>query len=233
MTKEELNSIILDASSHDRACAERLVNALPRLFEALIQAWQERDNWENDARERQRNTEYYQSLIDEIGGHFGEVAFMRDDGSKSDSILRAKVPELVERLQIRCGVACEERDALKAELGRMKSRPCESEFSRLDGMWQDLVKERDELRTELQSWRDGGLTEEILRRNDGTIKVGRGCRFVYEQYVKDTDAEISALKARVEELEAQHKDCLEQKKELLEKIAVLELMWDGEGRLHE
>jgi chromosome segregation ATPase len=75
---------------------------------------------------------------------------------------------------------CEqERDALKAELGRMKSRPCESEFSRLDGMWQDLVKERD------------------------------------------------ALTARVRELEAQHKDCLEQKEALREKAEVLELGYRG------
>jgi hypothetical protein len=42
--------------------------------------------------------------------------------------------------------------------------------------------------------------------------------------------ERDALKA---ELEAQHKDYLEQKEELLEKIALLELMWDGEGRLRE
>ena len=75
---------------------------------------------------------------------------------------------------------CEqERDALKAELGRMKSRPCESEFSRLDGMWQDLVKERD------------------------------------------------ALTARVRELEAQHKDCLEQKEALRERAETLELGYRG------
>lgn len=28
---------------------------------------------------------------------------------------------------------------------------------------------------ELKQYRDGGVTEEILRRNDGFIKVGRGC----------------------------------------------------------
>ena len=31
---------------------------------------------------------------------------------------------------------------------------------------------------ELQAYREGGLTEEILRRNDGYIKVGRGCMIV-------------------------------------------------------
>lgn len=28
---------------------------------------------------------------------------------------------------------------------------------------------------ELKAYREGGVTEEILRRNDGYIKVGRGC----------------------------------------------------------
>ena len=43
MTKEELNSIILDSSRHDRFGNERVAHALPQLFEAVIQAWQERD----------------------------------------------------------------------------------------------------------------------------------------------------------------------------------------------
>lgn len=33
---------------------------------------------------------------------------------------------------------------------------------------------------ELQAYRDGGVTEEILRRNDGYIKVGRGCCIALE-----------------------------------------------------
>lgn len=32
-----------------------------------------------------------------------------------------------------------------------------------------------ELEHELMAYREGGLTEEILRRNDGYIKVGKGC----------------------------------------------------------
>ena len=34
------------------------------------------------------------------------------------------------------------------------------------------------LAAELQAYRKGGVTEEILRRNDGYIKVGRGCMIV-------------------------------------------------------
>lgn len=31
---------------------------------------------------------------------------------------------------------------------------------------------------ELRTYREGGVTEELLRRNDGYIKVGRGCVIV-------------------------------------------------------
>jgi hypothetical protein len=31
---------------------------------------------------------------------------------------------------------------------------------------------------EFAQWRAGGVTEELLRRNDGCIKVGRGCALV-------------------------------------------------------
>lgn len=99
----------------------------------LEQAWQERDNWKNDALERQRNTEYYQALIDEIGGHLGEEAFICDDGSKSDSVLRAKVPELVERLGIECAVAIADGKAA-FELGvelRYRAVKAERENQRL------------------------------------------------------------------------------------------------------
>lgn len=33
----------------------------------------------------------------------------------------------------------------------------------------------DALQDEMTAYRSGGVTEEILRRNDGYIKVGRGC----------------------------------------------------------
>jgi len=95
-----------------------------------------------------------------------------------------------------------------------------------------LQFQREALKTELQAWRDGGLTEEILRRNDGTIKVGSGCRFVYEQYITDTEVEISALKAKVAELEAQHKDCLEQKEALREKVERIELKANSAQEAH-
>jgi len=67
-----------------------------------------------------------------------------------------------------------------------------------------LEQVANDLRSELTAWREGGLSEEILRRGDGTIKVGKGCRFVYEQYVEDTDAEINALKDSLEWAKVSH-----------------------------
>jgi hypothetical protein len=34
---------------------------------------------------------------------------------------------------------------------------------------------------ELETYRNGGVTEEILRRNDGSIKVGKGCKIVRDE----------------------------------------------------
>jgi len=62
-------------------------------------------------------------------------------------------------------------------------------------------QERDTLKAELQAWRDGGLTEEILRKGDGYIKIDRGCLIICAQYFGEKDAEIEALRAKVEELE--------------------------------
>ena len=37
---------------------------------------------------------------------------------------------------------------------------------------------------ELKAYREGGITEEILRRNDGYIKVGKGCVIALEERLK-------------------------------------------------
>lgn len=55
-------------------------------------------NWRDTANQHCRNQAYYASLIDRIGRLFGAAAHIADDGSMQDSILRAKIPELVEFL---------------------------------------------------------------------------------------------------------------------------------------
>ena len=73
-----------------------------------------------------------------------------------------------------------EVERLTAELHRMKSRPVEAEFSRLDTMWQQLVRERDEAVHELSRLK--GVRSEVntAKLNDafteGTLKAGEAMR---------------------------------------------------------
>jgi hypothetical protein len=73
-----------------------------------------------------------------------------------------------------------EVERLTAELHRMKSRPVEAEFSRLDTMWQQLVRERDEAAHELSRLK--GVRSEVntVKLNDafteGTLKAGEAMR---------------------------------------------------------
>lgn len=60
-----------------------------------------------------------------------------------------------------------ERDAAVAELARMKARPAEAEFSRLDVMWQELVRERDAARSEAEQ-----LQERLARINEWADTYG-------------------------------------------------------------
>lgn len=58
----------------------------------------ERDGWMESAAQFCRNMEYYRGLLDRIGRSIGPEAYTADDGSVSDEVLRAKVPEIIERL---------------------------------------------------------------------------------------------------------------------------------------
>lgn len=51
--------------------------------------------WEKSAAQFCSGMEYYRGLVDQIGEMLGEAAHICDDGSRSEDILRAKVPELV------------------------------------------------------------------------------------------------------------------------------------------
>lgn len=53
------------------------------------------DFWQESARQYSRDADYYRDLVEQIGKAIGDVAFIADDGSVSDSVLNAKVPELV------------------------------------------------------------------------------------------------------------------------------------------
>lgn len=63
--------------------------------ETLEQAIAERDSWVESAAMFSRNEEYYRGLVNEIGEALGDEAYIADDGSRSQDVLCAKVPELV------------------------------------------------------------------------------------------------------------------------------------------
>ena len=54
--------------------------------------------WMDTAAQAQRNCDYYRGLVLRCGMALGELAYVCDDGSKSEGVLCAKVPELVEAL---------------------------------------------------------------------------------------------------------------------------------------
>jgi hypothetical protein len=79
------------------------------LERSLAEVTRERDAWREDAKRHWRNEEYYRGLVDECAKHLGDEVFIADDGSRSDSVLRAKVPELVAKLR-------EDRDDLAGRI---------------------------------------------------------------------------------------------------------------------
>jgi hypothetical protein len=74
------------------AAARTLV---PQLLDEVERLTRERDAWIETARQHAANEEYYRGLVQRIGLLFGDVAYIADDGSRMDSVLCAKVPELV------------------------------------------------------------------------------------------------------------------------------------------
>lgn len=54
--------------------------------------------WMDTAAQAQRNCDYYRGLVVRCGEALGEAAKTCDDGGKSEDVLCAKVPELVEAL---------------------------------------------------------------------------------------------------------------------------------------
>lgn len=54
--------------------------------------------WMDTAAQIQRNCDYYRGLLVRCGNALGEAAKTCDDGGKSEDVLCAKVPELVEAL---------------------------------------------------------------------------------------------------------------------------------------
>ena len=99
----------------------------------------------------------------------------------------------------------EEQLALvKAELAAM-TREKDEAMGHAASMSNDVTHLGEQLATaqaqaqELKAWRTGGVTEEILRKHDGWLKVGKGCLIVREDELHELKQTVTRLE---EELEA-------------------------------
>jgi hypothetical protein len=74
-----------DKETSDRVMDSTLAEAVAKRIASLM--WREAQEL--------CNVQYYQGLLDEIAKHLGPSAYVADDGSVSESPIRAKLPELV------------------------------------------------------------------------------------------------------------------------------------------
>ncbi len=59
--------------------------------------------WMQTAAQNQRNTDYYRGLLEQCGKIIGDRAFTADDGTHSDDVLCAKIPEIIETDYVNSG----------------------------------------------------------------------------------------------------------------------------------
>jgi len=66
--------------------------------DTIEQAVRERNSWINTAASYSRNADYYRGLLINIGEMIGVRAYTQDDGNVTDTVLCAKIPEIIEGL---------------------------------------------------------------------------------------------------------------------------------------
>jgi hypothetical protein len=60
-------------------------------------------NWMQTGAQNQRNTDYYRGLLIRCGKSIGRRAFTADDGTQSEDVLCAKIPEIIENDYVHSG----------------------------------------------------------------------------------------------------------------------------------
>ena len=134
-TQEKLDELIRD---HVQACEKNpLVQQLKSAYTSNAQ-WnclheiverraeenlRNANHWQEVARMHAKNEEYYRGLVVQIGDAMGHDAYVADDGTVSDDVLCAKVPELVVSMMTRkdkLKMATEKKDF---EVRQVASKP--------------------------------------------------------------------------------------------------------------
>ena len=75
-----------DPETEDRVMDPPLAEAVAKRIAA----------WMDTAAQNQRNTDYYRGLLVRCGKTIGDRAFIADDGTRSEDVLCAKIPEIIE-----------------------------------------------------------------------------------------------------------------------------------------
>ena len=78
--------------------AETAEAKVDQVFKRNLELKRAAEVWQETAMQNQRNADYYRSLVVKIGELFGDAAYIQDDGGRSEDILCAKVPELVQEM---------------------------------------------------------------------------------------------------------------------------------------
>ena len=52
-------------------------------------------SWMSDAAQYHKNSEYYRGLLVQCGKSIGDRAYICDDGTRSEDVLCAKIPEII------------------------------------------------------------------------------------------------------------------------------------------
>lgn len=77
--------------------------------------------WAETAAQHSRNEDYYSGLVDQVASHIGPQAYVCDDGSISESPVRAKVPEMVAALVASRDDLVSERNEARSALAEVRA----------------------------------------------------------------------------------------------------------------
>ena len=73
-------------------------------------------------------------------------------------------------------------------VGSASGAPYAGAYRIMEQSFREARRQLEEALEELRTYRAGGVTEEILRRNNGYIKVGRGCVIALESDMPNDQA---------------------------------------------
>lgn len=86
---EEARVIAAQCWCDDRAASIEMDVVLAEIIAERIAAWMD------TAAQNQKNADYYRMLLEDCGESIGEQAYICDDGTRSESVLCAKIPDII------------------------------------------------------------------------------------------------------------------------------------------